>query len=410
MIAGLFWFCVGIVLYTYVGYPALLTLLARTRRKPLARPPHEPTVTLLVAAYNEEGWLGRKLENALQLDYPREKLQILVAADGSDDRTPDIARAYAERGVELSYQPARQGKMAAINRAMAMAQGDIIVFSDANNLYEPGTLRALVSPFSDPRIGGVSGAKHVLTGEDGLSASEGLYWKYEAFIKKQETRLGSCSGVSGEIFAIRRSLFEPAPPGIINDDFYQAMRLLRRGYRVIYAPQARSFERVSLTAEDEVTRRIRINAGRYQALSQVRQLLTPRQPLLLWQVFSHKFLRLLVPFAMFGALLANLAALLPNRIPPEGSLLRLAAPFNWIFFTVQVGFYLLAWLGNRTELTGRLGKILYLPTFLVNSNLAAWQGFLRFINGRETALWQKVRRAEASVADSRPIHNQRRRG
>ena len=252
----------------------------------------------------------------------------------------------------------------------------------------------MVSPFSDPKVGGVSGAKHVLKGDDALGESEGLYWKYEAFIKKQETRLGSCSGVSGEIFAIRRSLFEPAPTGIINDDFYLAMRLLRRGYRVVYAPHARSFERVSLTAQDEIIRRIRINAGRYQALRLSGQLLPTNQPILLWQVISHKFLRLFVPFAMLGALFANLAALLPESKSLKPSLPRLSSPYNWIFFALQSLFYLMAWVGNTTKLTGKLGKILYLPTFLVNSNLAALRGFIRFVNGRETVLWKRVRRAE----------------
>ncbi|TLM89871.1 MAG: glycosyltransferase, partial [Actinobacteria bacterium] len=212
----LFWIFVGLLAYVYAGYPLLLALLARARKKALYPPAAaEPCVTLLIAAYNEERCLAKKLENALSLDYPPAKLQILVAADGSDDGTVAIARAFASRGVELSYQPARQGKMAAINNAMPAARGELVVFSDANNLFEPAALRELVGPFAAPEVGAVSGAKHILKDAGALSSSEGLYWKYEAFIKRQETRLGSCTGVSGEIFAIRRELFVPAPRGII---------------------------------------------------------------------------------------------------------------------------------------------------------------------------------------------------
>jgi len=393
MIAFMFWICIGIIIYTYAGYPILLTLLAQTRKKPSFLSPYEPTVTLLITAYNEEACLQGKLDNALELHYPIEKLQILVANDGSEDHTLEIAQSYANKGVELSHQSTRQGKMAAMNRAMDLARGEIVVFSDANNLYEPGTLRALISPFSDPMVGCVGGARHIIKGEDSLSESEGLYWKYESFINEQETRLGSCITASGDIFAIRRSLYEPAPKGIINDDFYLAMRLLRRGYRFIYSPQARSFERISLTAKDEITRRTRITAGRYQALGMSPQLLPINRPLLIWQIISHKFFRLFIPFAMLGALIANLTALFPASEQQSSSLFQLSLPFNWIFVVLQSIFYLMAWVGNKTKPAGKIGKILYLPTFLVNSNLAALQGFIRFSSGNQTALWKRVRRA-----------------
>lgn len=391
----LFWVFVLLIVYVYLGYPVLLALLARFRRKPDFPPGDAPAVTLLIAAYNEESCIANKLDNALSLNFPREKLQILVAADGSDDRTADIVRQYASRGVELSYQPERQGKMAAITRAMAACRGEVIVFSDANNFYETDTLRALVTPFGCAQVGAVSGAKHIFKDDGALSRSEGLYWKYEALIKKQETRLGSCSGVSGEIFAIRKALFTPAPKGTINDDFYLAMQVLRKGYRVVFAPAARSFERVSLTAEDEIIRRKRINAGRYQALRHWRQTLPLKRPLLMWQILSHKILRLFVPFCMLGAWIANLCALI--LLPTSGgaaSLLRLTAPYNWILFVLQCVFYGLAGLGASTAPTGALRKLVYLPAFLVNSNLAAVQGLIFYLSGKDRALWQKVRRAE----------------
>ena len=390
MIAKLFWFCVSSILYVYAGYPALLTLLARLR--PTTTIPaitNLPTVTLLIAAYNEAAVISQKLKNSLSLNYPANCLQILVTADGSDDNTPALVRQFADQGVELCYEPPRRGKMAAINRAMSHARGQIVVFSDANNFYDADALQYLVAPFADPNVGAVSGAKVILKGDGALGDSEGLYWKYESYIKKQETVLGSCAGVAGEILAIRRELFESPPDHIINDDFYMAMRLIRRGYRVVYAPQARSYERVSLSAQDEVARRARIVAGRYQAIGLVGELLPWQQPLVTWQIISHKYLRPLVPLALVGALLTNLWV---SLWPGNGrSWHRLTTPFNWIFLAGQMAFYGAAWLGSQ-ERRGKVGKILYIPYFFVNSNIAALIGLYRYLTRQQTTLWQRVKR------------------
>ena len=393
MAAGLFWLCVGLIFYTYLGFPLILTFLAWLFPRQRPYNDHTPTVTLLIAAYNEEAVIARKLENSLELDYPPEKRQILVAADGSSDRTPDIVRQFAGQGVELSYSPPRRGKMAAINRAIPQAKGDIVVFSDANNIYDKQALRELVKPFSDTAVGAVTGAKSIIRGDGVLGESEGLYWRYESFIKKQESRLGSCTGAAGEILAIRRDLYEPPPDYVINDDFYIATRLIQQGHQVIYAPKARSYERVSATAEDEVARRARIIAGRYQAITLARHLLPFNRPFVVWQIVSHKFLRPLVPLAMIGALVANLALVIN---PPAAGrpFWQLPPPFNLIALSLQFTFYLLAWIGSKTHLKGLPGKILYLPTFLVNSNKAALIGLFRFLTGRQTVLWQQVRRQE----------------
>ncbi len=403
MIRKLFWLCVSTIIYTYLGYPLLLALLARIRPKQQPYKPATPVVTLLVAAHNEEAIIAKKLENSLALDYPADRLQILVAADGSDDHTVDIVRAYAQQGVELSYSPPRRGKMAAINRALSQARGEIVLFSDANNMYESNVLREMVPPFADPTVGAVTGAKSIVRGDGVLGESEGLYWKYESFIKKQETRLGCCTGVAGEILAIRRNLFEPPPDDVINDDFYMAMRLIRRGYRVIYTPQARSWERVSLSAQDEKTRRSRIIAGRYQAITLASKLLPWPRPLIVWQIVSHKFLRPLVPLAMVGALLAGVTAVIRPSRAEKHRLLQLAPPFNWLLLLAQALFYGLAWLGSQPAgREGHLRKLLYLPTFLVNSNLAALMGLYRFLNKSQTPLWQRVQRRPLSQDDPTP--------
>jgi cellulose synthase/poly-beta-1,6-N-acetylglucosamine synthase-like glycosyltransferase len=354
----------------------------------------QPQVTLLIAAYNEEAVIERKLLNALQIDYPSENLQILIAADGSNDRTAEIVASFQDRGIELSYTPERGGKMAAINRAMDKVRGEIIVFSDANNMYDASTLTELIAPFADERIGAVTGAKSIVKDERGLSESEGLYWRYESFIKKQETRLGCSVGAAGEIFAIRRKLYVSPPPNIINDDFYIVSTIVRQGYNVVYTSKARSYEPVSASTQGEITRRSRIIAGRYQVIFQAHRFLPLRRPVVTWQIVSHKFLRPLVPFAMLGALFANIGALVFPM--PAGNLpwLRLASPYNVLFFALQCLFYGMALLGNRVEIGGLAGKLLYVPTFLVNSNYAALLGLYQYWTNKQAHIWERVKRSD----------------
>lgn len=387
----LFWVCILGIIYVYFGYPLILMLLAQMCPKQAEYTPVQPKVSLIIAAYNEEDVIAEKLNNSLIIDYPRENLQILVAADGSDDRTVEIAKSYENKGVELSYEPARRGKMAAINRAIALARHEVVIFSDANNLYQVDTLREIVKPFSDPSVGAVSGSKKIIKGDGALSGAEGVYWQYESFIKMQETRLSSCTSVSGEIFAIRRRLYEAPPDIVINDDFFIAMQIIRQGYRVVYAPNAFSLERASKTEKDEIIRRTRMVAGRYQAIGMAGQVLPFQNPLVLWQVISHKLLRPLVPFAMLGAFFANLLAILLLS-SQKSVFLFLSFPYNWIFMILQSAFYLVAWLGKRIEATSPFSKILYIPTYLVNSNLAALLGFFKYITGAQTVIWKRVSR------------------
>lgn len=376
---------VGMILYTYLAYPALLAVMARLWPHPVQTAVFTPTVTLLIAAYNEEEMIAQKIENSLALDYPPERLQILVAADGSTDRTAELVAAYAHQNVLLNYEPARRGKMAAINRAMPRATGEIVLFSDANNFYQTNALRELVQPFADASVGAASGAKVIAKGDGVLGESEGLYWRYESFIKEKETAVHSSVGVAGEMLAIRRCLFEPPPDDVINDDFYMAARLLHRGYRVVYVPAARSIERISPTAQDEVARRARIVAGRYQAIWRSRETVPWKRPLLAWQIVSHKFLRPLVPLAMITAAMTNL--LLAFRARPLARLLLL----------LQIAFYGTAVFGSYFHPGGKLGKLLYLPTYLVRSNLAALFGLGRFLAGKQTTRWQRVPRRQPTI-------------
>jgi len=391
MIPAVFWICVLLIVYAYAIYPLLLWIIARFIPRHRPYEVFEPQVTLMIAAFNEKDSIASKLENSLSLDYPRDCLQILVADDGSEDGTTDIVRSFAGRGVEISLRSKRQGKMANISSAMESARGDIIVMSDANNIYGKNAIRALVMPFQDPGVGATGGSKKIIQGDGALGASEGLYWKYESWIKKQETYLGSTTSATGEALAIRRELFVQPPPGIINDDFYIMMSVIKRGYRMIYVPEVESYERVSLTAADEMERRARIIAGRYQAFSLMRTLMPLDQPIVMWQIFSHKLLRPLIPFFMVGAFLASLASVI---LPLQGGLLGLSSPYNWLIFIAQIIFYLLAWVGKYFENSGIVGRLLYLPTFFVNSNFSAILGLVRFLTGKQSAQWARAKRRE----------------
>jgi cellulose synthase/poly-beta-1,6-N-acetylglucosamine synthase-like glycosyltransferase len=324
-------------------------------------------------------------------------MQIVAAVDGSDDGTAEIVQSFEARGVELSYDVRRLGKTVAINRAVPRLKHDIVVFSDANNMYAPDALRELVRPFSNTRVGGVTGSKNIAEDSDAHARADGLYWKYESFIKKNESRLGSCTGVTGEILAIRRSLFQPPADQVINDDFFIGMGVLRHGYRLVYAPDAHSVERSSLTEQDEAVRRSRIVAGRYQAMLMARSILPWRNPLLVWQIVSHKFMRPLVPLVMLLAVAAALAACLWPPTTASLGWLYLAPPFGYVFLAGELLIGLLALFGSSLKGLGVLGKLLYIPTFLVNSNMAAILGLYSFFTGRQTALWKRARRRGETV-------------
>ncbi len=393
LIALLFWASLGGILYTYFGYPVLIYLLAKMIHKPETYQTSQPSVTLLIAAYNEEAVIEEKIKNSLTINYPKELFQVLIVTDGSADKTPEIVKRYINYGIEILHEPERRGKMAAINRALPNARGEIIVFSDANNYYQPDTILKLIQPFGSPAVGGVTGAKVIGQGDGSLGASEGLYWKYESFIKKQESRAGSCTSAAGEVLAIRKNLYAPPPDHVINDDFYIAMQIVRNGYRLVYIPEAKSVERVSPSARDEIARRTRINAGRFQAITMAGQILPFNRPLLVWQILSHKFLRPMVPFCMIGMAIFNLLAVL---FPPQAQgLWILSKPYSIIFLVLQILFYTAAWVGSRAVNRGeqnRLIRLFYLPTFLTNSNYAALMGFFRFLRGSQSHMWERIQR------------------
>lgn len=396
MFGILFWLSIFLIIYIYAGYPIIITILARLFPKPIMESDYKPFVTIIIAAHNEDSVIEDKIINSLHLDYPIELLQIIVTDDGSTDQTANIVRKYYGQ-VDLVHSENRLGKMAAINRAIPSAKGDIILFSDANNMYDSNVINLLVTPFGDPDVGAVSGSKIFTKSNTHIGESEGAYWKYESYIKKQESRFLSCMGVTGEILAIRKILYVEPTKKIINDDFYTLLQVLRKGFRSVYVPDAISIEESSRSAKDEITRRTRIIAGRYQILITGFRQLPWNNPLAVWQIISHKYLRLFLPFLMVLAFISNLGAVIWSYSVVNLGWLWLSRPFNYFFFTIQTIFYIIAFLGNSIQWKSPIKKILYLPTFLVNSNYAALVGLLRYVTGKQQVTWEKINRNKSNI-------------
>jgi len=359
--AGLwFWIAVGFPVYVYFGYPILLWGLQAVFRSSVSRQSVEPSVSLLVAAYNEAPVIADKIRNGLALDYPADKLEIVVASDGSNDATAEIVRSLAEaesRGrIRLLNFETNRGKTVVLNDAIPQLRGDIVAFSDASSMLAPNSIRVLVQSFSDPRIGAASGVYRLLKKDQArLGSQEDLYWKYETFLKVQEAKLGTFTGAHGSLYAIRRELYPFPSPDTINDDFTIPIRILEHGYRVAYEPAAIAYEEAY--EMEGFSRRVRITAGNIEQMREIKSLLWPPRLFVLFCLLSHKTGRLLVPLFMLVALAANVV-------------LRSQFPYNWLLVG-QVVFYGLAVLGGIFSLRP---KILRLPYYfcMINSALFAW--------------------------------------
>ncbi|MGA2966952.1 MAG: glycosyltransferase family 2 protein [Terriglobales bacterium] len=356
----LFWISAGFTVYVYIGYPMLLRGLQALLRPSPGKQPIEPSVSLLVAAYNEAAVIADKIRNGLALDYPAGKLEIVIASDGSKDATAEIVRSFSESEsngrVRLLNFEENRGKMAVLNDAVPELRGDIVAFSDASSLLASDSVRTLVQSFNDPRVGAASGVYRLLKKDQAhLGSQEDLYWKYETFLKVQEAKLGAFTGAHGSLYAIRRALYPFPSAGTINDDFTIPMRILERGHRVAYEPAAVAYEEAH--EMEGFSRRVRITAGNIEQLREIKGLLWPPRPFVLFCLLSHKTGRLLVPVFMLMALAANIA-------------LRGQFPYNWLLLG-QALFYGLAVLGAMVVLKP---KVLRLPYYfcMINSALFAW--------------------------------------
>jgi len=373
-----FWLMVFLVFYSYFGYPIILMILGLRKGKKVSKGEIIPTVSLLILAYNEERIIREKIENSLNLDYPRSKLEIVVASE-STDRTNGIVKKYADQGIVLHSFKRREGKQATIYRVIPLLKGEIVIFSDANALYRKDAIKELVRNFSDSTIGCVCGKLEYVNPERvSIGETEGLYWRYEIFIKKLESKIHSVLGANGSIYAIRKKLYTSISK-YRGDDFEIPIKIAQKGYGVIFEPKAISFEKTSSTAREEFKRKVRIIAWVWKsALILIKDSLSPFNGLLIFQLISHKLLRWLVPVFLVLLFISNV--------------FLISSVFYKIFLLVQIIFYLLSFWGYvEDQRDNRLNRIVNIAYYFSMVNLAAFLGFCKFLLGRQRSVWEKVR-------------------
>ena len=363
----------GVVVYVYAGYPALIALLGTLRPRPIRKDDSTPGVTVIIPAYNEAAHIGATIENKLAQNYPSDKLQIIVVSDCSDDGTDEIVAKYESEGVTLIRQEERRGKTAALNLAVPEARGEILVFSDANSMYDENAVRALVANFADPQVGYVTG-KMVYVTTVGSSVSEGCggYMKYENAVRRMETKIGSIVGVDGGVDAARAELYREIEPSQL-PDFVLPLNVVESGYRVVYEPEAVLREDALSAADDEYRMRVRVSLRAFRALWHKRALFNIfRFGLFSAQLFSHKLLRYLVGPVM--AAIFTLTFLVDADWQP------------W-FLAAQVVFYAMAGVGYLLNRAGRETGAFNYPFYFVLINLAAFAALLGFVRGKRQATW-----------------------
>lgn len=382
------WLSLGIVFYAFFGYGILLYILVKIRillKGKRTIPSYQeqwPTCTLIVAAYNEESYILNKIHNTLALNYPKEKLNLLFITDGSNDKTPQIISQFPE--IRLMHQPQRNGKIAAVHRAMLTVTSDITVFTDANTDLNADALKHICRHYADATVGAVSGEKRVaIETVSDATAGEGFYWKYESKLKTWDSELYSVVGAAGELFSVRTALYEHVEPDTILDDFMISMRIAQKGYRIVYEPTAYAVEHGSENIKEELKRKIRIAAGGIQSIVRLKSLLLPKSHFILsFQYISHRVLRWTVtPFLMILAYMLNLTLVLQGNSAMYLGLMG-----------CQFLFYGLAILGWLLEKQAIRIKILFIPYYFCMMNYAVIAGIQRYLGGKQSAAWEKSKR------------------
>ena len=372
----IFFICLAILAYTYLGYPVLVWMLARCFGRQPFKEAITPSVSLLIPSYNEEIHIEAKIRNSLALDYPRDQLEIVVASDGSTDRTNALAKAASTEGIKLIAMPENIGKSAMLSKTVPQLKGEIVVFSDTSSELDGQALRLLMRNFADPSVGCVSGHYRFSTAEDLRSHGEGLYWKYETLIKQDESRLHSILGAHGAFYAIRKELFYRLHHSTINDDYLIPMRIVEQGFRAVYEPQAHAWEQETASVEGEFARRRRIAAGNCQQMVELRHMLLPRFGWVSLCFLSHKVLRTLAPLILVGLTLSSFW--LPQPL------------LSWTI-GLQVLLYGSAAVGYFFQRRGKLFRPLSPPLYFCMGNLAMLAGLARYCFSRNKSLWERAR-------------------
>ena len=386
----LIWTSIGTIIYTYAGYPALLFIFSRfsgmLRSKSTFAEPELPPVTIIIPAYNEGHIVPEKVKNTYELDYPKDKLHIIWVTDGTTDNTYKLLSGF--QGLSVLHTKERKGKMHAMTRGLKAATTSMVIFTDANSMLNREAVTEVVRMFSDPETGCVTGEKRIVftAKQKAAGAGEGLYWHYESWIKNLESATGSVIGAAGELFALRRELYEEVSNDTILDDFTISIMILLKGYRIKYASKARGTESASASVKEELKRKIRIATGDIQVLVRKPGLMNPfKYGMNTWKYISHKVLRwTLVPLAFPVALISNLFLLGSSH----------ASDMYFLLFFLQIVFYLLVISGALLRNRKTNQRMLFAPYYLFIMNYAMMAGLIRFISGRYSVTWQKVRRDE----------------
>ncbi len=379
--------CSGFVLYAYAIYPVLIWWLSRRFGRlpeaPAAKPDSLPKLTLLIAAYNEEAVIEERVMNALEMDYPQDRLEIVIGLDGCSDRTAAILRAFEDRGVRTIEYAERRGKARVLNESMAAIDSDIVMLSDANTEIDSQAARRLVRWFREPQVGAVVG-RLVLTDPSTGRNADGIYWKYENFLKQREGRLDGLLGANGAIYAIRRELYVPIPPETIVDDFViPLLAKLRYGCSIVYDREAVAREETAADVASEFQRRARIGAGGFQSVALLWRLLDPRRGWIAFTFFSHKVLRWTCPFFMIGVFVLN-------------ALLWQQSFFRWTL-AAQILFYSLSLVPMLAPKGLSMPNAVRMMTMFTSMNAALFVGFIRWATKRQKAAWRRTSRIAESA-------------
>lgn len=383
-----FWLSLLLIFYTYLGYGVVLFLLVKIKELFWKRCESKladslPEVTLFITAYNEEKIVEQKMKNCKALSYPSELLKIVWVTDGSNDKTMELLNKYPD--VKVLHRPGRSGKTSAMNRGMTFVESPIVVFTDANTMLNREAILEIIKEFTDPIVGCVAGEKRVLSKEmDSATAGEGIYWKYESMLKALDYRLYSAVGAAGELFAVRKVLFEPMPTDTLLDDFILSLKIAQKGYKIAYCNKAFAMESASLNMKEEEKRKVRIAAGGLQSIWRLRSLFNIfRYGWLSFQFVSHRVLRwTLTPLLLF------------LLIPINGILAFQGDPVYIGLFILQGLFYLMAITGFQLEKKKVRNKLLFVPYYFVFMNINVMQGFVYILKNKGSGTWKKAKRAE----------------
>ena len=387
----LFWICLVICIYTYVGYGVLLYLLVLLKRMVKGKPkqielPEDsqlPDVAFMVCAYNEQDVVEMKMQNIHELNYPKDKLHVVWVTDGSSDNTNEYLKAYPE--VEVIYSPERRGKTAALNHGLSMVTSDITVMTDANTMVNREAIREIVRCMQDPKVACVAGEKRVMSRHEGEIAAEGegLYWKYESALKRLDSELYSAMGAAGELNAIRTHLYERMPETALLDDFVMSMRMVEQGYKIAYTSEAYAMEYGSANLEEESKRKRRIAAGGLQSSWWLRSMMNPfKNFMVAFQFVSHRVLRWsITPIALMALIPLNVALVMMK-----------AGTVYTIIWILQILFYLTAFSGYLLEQHGHKNKLLYVPYYFLFMNINVFRGMHYLKTHQGGGTWEKAKR------------------